>query len=81
MYPVVRQATERVGVTAKYKSFLDNLGFMSSLIDKDSLDIDRFVTSEAMDGLFKVLAEEEKMIRQDPAARTSAILQQVFGGL
>lgn len=78
MYPVVKQATDRVGVTAKYKSLLDNLGFMSGLVDKDSLDIDRYVTNKAMDGLFTILADEEKMIRQDPAARTSEILQRVF---
>jgi hypothetical protein len=78
MLPIVKQATDQVGVTAKYKEVLDNLGFMSNLIDNDSLDIDLYVTNKATDGLFKILADEEKLIRQDPAARTSELLQRVF---
>ena len=78
MLPIVKQATDQVGVTAKYKELLDNLGFMSNLIDNDSLDIDRYVTNKATDGLFKILADEEKLIRQDPAARTSELLKRVF---
>ena len=78
MLPIVEQATDQVGVTAKYKALLDKLGFMSNLIDNDSLDIDHYVTNKATDGLFKILADEEKLIRQDPAARTSELLQRVF---
>ena len=40
-----------------------------------------YVTSKAMDGLFKMVAKEEQQIRQNPAARTTAMLQQVFGAL
>jgi hypothetical protein len=36
------------------------------------------VTSKALDGLFHVLAEQEKLIRTDPAARTNALLREVF---
>ena len=79
MLPIVKQATDQVGVTAKYKALFDNLGFMSNLIDKNSLDIDQYVTNKATDGLFKILAEEETLIRQDPKARTTELLQRVFG--
>lgn len=53
----------------------------SSLFDKDSLDVDAYVTNKAMDGLYKTVGEEEKRIRQNPLARTSELLQKVFGVL
>jgi hypothetical protein len=52
-----------------------------SLLDKDSLDIDAYVTNKAMDGLFKMVAEEEQRIRENPVARTTDLLQKVFGTL
>ncbi len=76
--PVVKQATSRVGVTEKYKALIDNLGAMSHFIDAESLDLDQYVTSKAVDGLFTLVAEEEKLIRENPAARTSELLKKVF---
>lgn len=48
---------------------------------KDSMDIDAYVTNKALDRLFKMVAEVEQQIRQNPAARTTAVLQKVFGTL
>lgn len=76
--PIVREATNRVGVTRKYKSMVDQLGFMSSLIDNDALDIDGYITSKTIDGLFYMVAIEEKRIREDPVARTTDLLKKVF---
>ncbi|MGB1800723.1 MAG: DUF4197 domain-containing protein [Gammaproteobacteria bacterium] len=76
--PVVKQATNRVGVTEKYKALIDNLGTMSHFIDVESLDLDQYVTSKAVDGLFSLVAKEEKLIRENPAARTSELLKKVF---
>ena len=42
-------------------------------------DVDAYVTDKAMDGLFKMVAEEEKNIRANPLARSSDLLQKVFG--
>ncbi len=80
MLPVVRDATTRVGVTRSYKDFVNRAGFLSQLVDRDSLDLDRYITGKALDGLFLKLAEEEKRIRQDPVARTTELLRKVFGG-
>jgi hypothetical protein len=91
-YPVVQKATAQTGVTAAYKNLMDKanvgqgLGSFGSalggaLLGKDSLDIDAYVTSKAMDGLFKMVAEEEQQIRQNPVARTTEMLQKVFGAL
>lgn len=76
--PIVRRATDSVGVTSTYKAMVDQLGVMSSLVDTSSLDIDRYVTDKAVEGLFTMLAREEKLIREEPAARTTALLKKVF---
>lgn len=76
--PVVAQATDSVGVTREYKSLIDNLGMMSSIVDTSTLDIDGYVTDKAIDGLFTLIAREEKAIRDNPAARTTELLKKVF---
>jgi len=76
--PIVGKATDHVGVTSNYKQMVDKLGFMSKLVDTESLDIDRYVTNKAIDGLFLMLAREEKLIRENPAARTTELLKKVF---
>lgn len=43
------------------------------------LDLDKYVTSKSVDGLFHMLGEEEKKIRTDPAARATDLLKKVFG--
>ena len=91
-YPIVRKATAQTGVTASYKNLMEkvNVGqglgsfggpLGGSLLGKDSMDIDAYVTNKAMDGLFKMVAEEEQHIRQNPVARTTDMLQKVFGAL
>lgn len=78
--PIVQQATKRVGVTSAYKNLVGQVGFLGSYVDMDALDLDRYVTARALDGLFLKLAEQERLIREDPLARTSDILKTVFGG-
>lgn len=62
---------------------LGNLGSAlgNALPAKPPLDLDAYVTNKAMDGLFKMVADEEKQIRQNPVARTTDLLQKVFGAL
>ena len=79
--PIVAGATAEVGVTAAYKNFMDKASFASPFLSKESLDLDDYVTARASDGLFKLIAEEEKKIRQDPVARTTDVLRSVFGAL
>ena len=91
-YPIVQKATAQTGVTAAYKNLMEkaNVGqglgsigsaLGGSLLGKESMDIDAYVTNKAMEGLFKMVAAEEQQIRQNPVARTTATLQQVFGAL
>lgn len=76
--PVVADATDRVGVTSRYKGLIDELGPLAKWIDIDAVDLDRYITNKAVDGLFLKIAEEEKRIRENPAARTTDILKKVF---
>jgi hypothetical protein len=75
--PVVSSSMNSVGVTRSYK---DMMGTYTSLpFMKDTpFDIDHYVTAKALDGLFYVMAQEEKKIRTDPAARVTELLEKVF---
>jgi hypothetical protein len=86
--PIVKTATNKAGVTAKYKQLTaaasgnNVLGsFGGSLFNPESMDLDAYVTGKALDGLFTMVAAEEKRIRENPAARTSDLLQKVFGSV
>ncbi len=50
-------------------------------LGSDALDVDAYVTGKALDGLFKMVADEEKNIRANPVARTTGLMQQVFGAV
>lgn len=77
--PIVRQATEQAGVTSAYKRLMQRAGPYAQLMGGQATDLDGYVTDKAMDGLFKMVAEEEKRIRQDPLARSTYLLKKVFG--
>ena len=51
------------------------------LVKGDEANIQQYVTARALDGLYRIIGEEEKKIRQDPVGTGSAILKKVFGGL
>lgn len=75
--PVVERATDEVGVTRKYKEMVG--GYQSlPFTEAVALDVDQYVVDKALEGLFYVLAEEERKIRTDPAARITEILRRVF---
>lgn len=77
--PIVAAATDKVGVTHRYKELLKEAGPVSSFVDTSNLNLDDYVTRKALDGLFLMVADEEKRIRQDPVARTTELLREVFG--
>jgi hypothetical protein len=68
----------RVGVTAHYKQLI-KVARGLGVIDARELDLDAYVTRMALDGLYLMIAQEEKRIRQDPVARTTELLKNVFG--
>lgn len=77
--PIVTQATEQAGVTAAYKGLVDQAGGMAGgFLSTSALDVDQYVTEKTLDGLFLKLAAEEKNIRENPLARSTDLLKQVF---
>ena len=75
--PIVKDAMGEVGVTQSFQDLnarVESMPFGKSL----SFDLDQYVTDGALNGLFKMLAEEEKRIRTDPAARVTDLLKKVF---
>jgi hypothetical protein len=78
--PIVKQATDRVGLAKKYDEVAGQ-GAKIGLIKGDAANIDQYVTHRALDGLYLMIGEEERAIRQNPAAAGSAIVAKVFGAL
>lgn len=79
VYPIVQTSTQRVGVTQQYKKLASSYGPLLKMAGVKNLDLDGYVTEQALAGLFTTIAQEEARIRQNPAARTSEILKRVFG--
>jgi hypothetical protein len=78
--PVVSQATEKVGLASKYNAVAGKAAELG-LMKKEDANIQQYVTGKTLDGLFFMISEEEKKIRQNPVGYGSAILTKVFGAL
>jgi hypothetical protein len=78
--PVVTKATEKVGLAEKYNQVASK-GVGLGLVKKEDANIQQYVTGKSLDGLYLIIGEEEKKIRQDPVGTGSAILSKVFGVL
>jgi hypothetical protein len=76
--PLVHSAMSEVGVTRSYQE-LDAKVRTIPFAEKLSFDLDDYVTNKGLDGLFFMVAEEERKIREDPAARVTDLLKEVFG--
>lgn len=77
--PIVTEMTNKAGASKAYKDLLKKLGPMQAVLKDVTFDLDSHVTAKALDGLFLMIAREEKSIRENPAARTTDILRKVFG--
>ena len=76
--PIVDDKLAEVGATLRFERLMDRIQALP-LIDRPVFDLGEYVTTEALDGLFVTLAEEERRIRHDPAARTTELLRRWFG--
>jgi hypothetical protein len=77
--PIVTKATEKVDLASKYNAVAGKAG-QFGLLKGDEVNVQRYVTAKSLDGLFLMIGEEERKIRQDPLGSGSAILKKVFGG-
>jgi hypothetical protein len=78
--PIVTRATEKVALAEKYNALAGKASALG-LLGKDDANIQQYVTGKALDGLYLMIGEEERKIRQDPVGTGSAILRKVFGGI
>lgn len=76
--PIVKQATAKVQLADQYNEYAGQAAKLGLLEEKDA-NLDSYVTQKALDGLFVMIAEQEKSIRQDPVGTGSKLLQTVFG--
>lgn len=80
LLPIVSKATAQVELAAKYNEYADT-AVAFGLVKKEDANLDEYVTQKALDGLFLMVAEEEKKIRKDPVGAASAIVRKVFGAI
>jgi hypothetical protein len=78
--PIVKRSTDRLGLAQKYDQFAGQ-GAKFGLIKGDAANIEQYVTDKALDGLYLMIGEEERALRQHPAQAASAIVAKVFGAL
>jgi len=78
--PIVHQATSRLSLAAKYDAYAGK-GAEMGLVKPEDANLDDYVTRKTLDGLFVIMADKEKAIRQDPIGQGSALLKKVFGAI
>ncbi|HEY6720394.1 MAG TPA: DUF4197 domain-containing protein [Burkholderiales bacterium] len=78
--PIVKKTMEKVKLAEKYDEIAAS-GAKFGLVREEDAQLEDYVTRKTLDGLFVIIAEEEKKIRKDPAGAASAILRKVFGAL
>ncbi|MBA4289408.1 MAG: DUF4197 domain-containing protein [Pseudomonas sp.] len=78
--PIVKQATAQVGLAKQYNSFAGQAASFG-VIDAKSANIESYVTEQALDGLFTMIAEQEASIRDNPAGAATSLAKKVFGAL
>lgn len=78
--PIIKRATDQVGLAQQYNS-LAGQGVRFGLIEKDNATIESYVTHKALDGLYLMIAEQEKSFRRDPLGAASSIVRKVFDAL
>ncbi|AIR89756.1 DUF4197 domain-containing protein [Pseudomonas cremoricolorata] len=76
--PIVKQATDQVGVVQQYNAFAGQAAALG-LGKGKNVSIENYVTEKALDGLFEMIAKQEQSIRQNPAQAATSLAKKVFG--
>jgi len=76
--PVIQESLEKTGAAGHWTNLMTAYNKVS--FQKVNTDLAGYVTEKALQALFMQIADQEKQIRKDPAARTTALLKKVFGG-
>lgn len=78
--PIVKKTTENVQLAQQYNKFAE-MGAKYGVVSKDQANLEQYVTQKALDGVYLMMAQEEKAIRKDPVGQASSIIKKVFGAL
>ncbi|MDH0748622.1 DUF4197 domain-containing protein [Pseudomonas sp. GD03842] len=78
--PIVKQATDKVGLAQQYNSFAGKAASLG-VVDQKDANIEGYVTEKALDGLFEMIAKQEESIRANPAGAATSLAKKVFGAL
>lgn len=78
--PIVKKITDGNGLSTAYNSTMSQVS-KTGLVSNEQSTVEGYVTQKALDGLFLMIGEEEKAIRQDPVGAGSALIGKVFGAL
>jgi hypothetical protein len=78
--PIVKGATQKLKLRDHYNNFAGKAASFGMLDPKDA-DLDTYVTRKSLDGLFVMIAEQEKTLRSNPLGSGSDLLKKVFGAL
>ncbi|WP_277372507.1 DUF4197 domain-containing protein [Pseudomonas sp. AA-38] len=78
--PIVKQATDKVGLAQQYNAFAGQAASFG-VVDAKNATAEGYVTEQALNGLFEMIAKQEASIRQNPAAAATSLAKKVFGAL
>ena len=78
--PIVKKQIDRVGLAEQYNALAGH-GVQLGLIRQEQATVEAYVTEKALDGLYYMIAEQEKSFRQNPLGATSDIVKRVFGAM
>ena len=76
--PIIKRAIDKVQVTQYWNPLITTYNKVPG-VEKQNPDLEKYITAKALEGLFKLIAGEEKKIRKDPLAQVTALLKRVFG--
>lgn len=78
--PIVSKVTGKLPVAQQYNSLASKAASFGLLDSKDA-SVEQYVTGKALDGLFLMIAEQEREIRQNPAQAVGSLAKKIFGAL
>src|SRR5471032_1981494 len=78
--PIVKQATDQVGLAKQYNSFAGQAATLG-VLDAKNANIENYETETELNGLFEMIGKQEETIRQNPAAAATSLAKKVFGTL
>lgn len=78
--PIVKQATDQVGLAQQYNAFASQAAAFG-VVDGKHSSAEGYVTEQALNGLFEMIGQQEASIRQNPAGAATSLAKKVFGAL